>query len=387
MKGHIRERSPGHWAIVLEIRDPVTGKRKRRWHSFKGGKREAQIECSRLISEMKGGTYIDPTRETIATFLDRWINHMKGQVAPRSHERYSEIARKNVAPLLGGLTLTKLQPAHISAAYAKALTSGHRKGRGGLSARTVTHMHRVLRQALQQAVRWQLLTRNPADAVKPPKIERQQMSVLDADATAELIEAARSYTVFMPILLGALCGLRRGEISALRWRSVDLDAGQLAVVASTEQTKAGCREKETKSGRCRTVALPAMLTEELRKHRLDQAQALLKLGVRLAVEHHVVMQADGSPLQPNSLTHAFTTFLEDRGLQRVRLHDLRHSHATHMLQAGVHPKIASERLGHSKVGITLDLYSHVLPGMQSEAAARVDDVMQAALNRRRNAKG
>lgn len=136
-------------------------------------------------------------------------------------------------------------------------------------------------------------------------------------------------------------------------------------IASTEQTKAGCRERETKSGRCRTIALPATLIEELRRHRIEQAQALLTMGVRVTPDHHVVMQADGSPLQPNSLTHAFTTFLKARGLRRVRLHDLRHSHATHMLAAGIHPKIASERLGHSKVGITLDLYRHVLPGCRA----------------------
>ena len=139
MKGHIRERSSGHWAIVLDVRDPATGKRRRRWHSFTGTKREAQVECARLISEITGGTHIDPTRLTIAAFLDRWIEHMQGQVSPRSHERYAEIARKNIVPLLGALTLTKLQPSHISAAYAKALARGRRDGQGGLSARTVTH--------------------------------------------------------------------------------------------------------------------------------------------------------------------------------------------------------------------------------------------------------
>jgi integrase len=380
MKGHIRERSPGHWAIVIDV--PQDGKRKQRWHSFKGTKRQAQIECARLIAELQNGTAVEPSRLTVSDFLERWIEHMQGQVSPRSHERYAEIARKNLAPLLGGLALTKLQPAHISTAYAKALASGHRQGRGGLSPRTVTHMHRVLREALQQALRWQLLARNPADAVKPPKVERKQMNVLDTDATAALIETARPYRIFVPILLGVLCGLRRGEIAALRWKSVDLEAGQLRVVASIEQTNAGCREKETKSGRDRAVALPAMLVAELRRHRAEQAQELLQLGVRLADDSYVVAQADGSPLQPNSLTHAFTDFLEAHGLQRVRLHDLRHSHATHLLAAGIHPKVASERLGHSKVGITLDLYSHVLPGMQAEAAAAVDSAVQAALQKR-----
>jgi integrase len=242
-------------------------------------------------------------------------------------------------------------------------------------------MHRVLREALQQALRWQLLARNPADAVKPPKVERKQMSVLDARAAVELIEAARPYRIFVPILLGVLCGLRRGEITALRWRAVDLDAGQLAVVASTEETKAGCREKEPKAGRARTVALPVTLIDELRHHRVRQAQELLQVGIRLTENHHLVAQADGSPLQPNSLTHAFATFVAERNLKRVRLHDLRHSHATHMLAAGVHPKVASERLGHSKVGITLDLYSHVLPGMQNEAVSRVDAVIRDAMQK------
>jgi integrase len=387
VKGHIRERSPGHWAIILDIRDPLTGQRKRRWHSYKGTKRQAQIECARLISELSGGTYIDPSRTTLAAFLDRWIEHMRGQVSPRSHETYADIVHHRIVPLLGGTTLTKLQPAHISEAYAKALASGRRKSTGGLSARTVTQVHRVLRQALQQAVQWQMLVRNPTDFVRPPKVERQQMSVYNADTTAQLIETARPLSIFIPVLLGVLCGLRRGEITALRWRCIDLETGQLSVVASTEQTKAGCREKETKSGRCRTVALPTMLVEELRRHRIQQAQELLKTGVRVTANHHVVMRADGSPLQPVGLTHAFTAFLASCGLKRVRLHDLRHSHATHMLLAGIHPKIASERLGHSKVAITLDLYSHVLPGMQSEAADRIDDIMQAALNRHRNAKG
>jgi integrase len=380
MKGHIRERSPGHWAIVIDVRD-ADGARKRRWHSFTGTKREAQVECARLLTELKAGTAVDPSRLTVAAFFERWLEHMRGQVSPRSHERYAELCRKNLAPLLGHFTLTKLQPAHISQAYAKALASGRRDGTGGLSARTVTHMHRVLREALQQAVCWHLLARNPADAVKPPKIERQQMRVLDADDTVELIEAARGTPLFVPIMLGVRCGLRRGEVTALRWRNVDLERGQISVVASTEQTDQGVREKEPKSGKGRTIVLSATEIEELRIHRVRQAQGLLALGVRLTDDHHVVAREDGQPLQPRSLTHAFVKFVRQRGLQ-IRLHDLRHSHATHMLASGVHPKIAQERLGHSSVGITLDLYSHVLPGMQAEAVARVDATLRDALDRR-----
>jgi integrase len=382
MKGHIRERSHGHWAIVIDVRDPETGERKRRWHSFTGTKREAQVECARLLTEQKAGTAVDPSRTTVAAFLERWLEHMQSQVSPRSHERYAELCRKNLAPLLGNLKLTKLQPAHISTAYAKALTSGRRDGSGGLSARTVTHMHRVLRQALQQAVQWQMLSRNPADACKPPKIERKPMRTYDLAQTAELLAAMRGTRFFIPVVLGALCGLRRGEIAALRWGQVDLDKGQLAVVQSAEQTRSGVRYKEPKSGRTRTIALSATVVEELRAHRIRQAQELLRLGLRSTDASFVCAREDGQPLQPLTLTHDWGRKLSKTALPRIRFHDLRHAHATHLLSSGVRPKVASERLGHSKVGITLDLYSHVLPGMQEDAVARVDDALRAAINSR-----
>ena len=254
MKGHIRERSPGHWAIVLDIRDPETGKRRRKWHNFAGTKREAQVECARLISEMNGGRYIEPARTTVAYFLDRWLEHMRAQISPRTHERYCEIVRKNVVPAIGSMVLAKLRPAHISAAYAKALASGRRDGRGGLAPATVVYMHRLIKHALSQAVRWELLSRNPADAVDPPKIERGTIMTFDMAQTAELLESLRGTQLLIPVALGALCGLRRGEIAALRWRNVNLTTGRLAVTESAEQTTSGIRYKPPKSGRGRTVA-------------------------------------------------------------------------------------------------------------------------------------
>jgi integrase len=382
MKGHIRERSPGHWAVVIDVRDTQTGKRKRRWHSFKGTKREAQVECARLISELQKGTHVDTTRITVAAFLERWLEHMQGQVSPRSLERYAELARKNLAPFLGGLALAKLQPAHISAAYAKAHTRGRRDGKGGLSARTVTHVHRVLHEALQQAVVWRLLASNPAAFVKPPKVQRAEMKTYDLQQTAELLEALRGNRMFIPTVLAGLCGLRRGEIAALRWRHVDFDAGHISVEQSAEQTHAGVRYKPPKTGRARTVAMGATVAAELRAHRLAQVQALLSIGVRLTDDSFVVAQADGSPVQPNTLTHNWVIECAKIGLPRIRFHDMRHTHATHLLASGVHPKVASERLGHSKVGLTLDTYSHVLPNMQADAAALVDEALQLALQRR-----
>ena len=382
MKGHIRERSPGHWAIVLDVRDAATGKRKRRWHSFTGTKRQAQIEAALLISELNGGTYLEPNKTTVAQFLDRWLDDIKARVTPKTHERYSEIATKGLVPLIGNVILAKLQPAHISGAYTQALTNGRRDGKGGLSPRTVHHMHRVLRQALQQAVRWQVLARNPADAVDPPRVERRTLETYDVAQAVELLDTLRETRMFIPTMLAVLCGLRRGEIAALRWRNVDLEARQLAVVESAEQTASGVRYKEPKGGRVRTVALSATVVKELRAHRAKQAEELLRIGISLSGECFVVAQADGRPVQPRSITHEWVRLVGRTSLPRIRFHDLRHAHATHMLANGVHPKVASERLGHSKVGITLDLYSHVLPGMQADAAARVDEAFQLAQKKR-----
>lgn len=376
----IRERSKGHYAIIIETKDRLTGKRKPRWHSFAGSLRGAIIERARLITALEAGTYVEPSKETLARFFETWLDDIKSKVAPRTHERWAELATKNINPLLGNVPLTKLRAEQISAAYTKALESGRVDGSGGLSPQTVKHMHRVLKQALDQAVRWNRIALNPAAAVVPPKVEDVKVSVLDAAQTAQLIDLFRPTRMFIPVLLGVLTGMRRGEIVALRWSSVDLDRGMIAVEASTEETKSGVRRKETKSGRGRAVDMPSLLVEELRRHRVEQAEELLRLGIRLTDQHHVVANAEGVPLRPHSLTTAFSRRIAGSGLpEHITLHTTRHIHASELLVNGVHPKVVQERLGHSTIGITLDTYSHLLPTMQSDAASRVDAAMRAAL--------
>ena len=384
MRGHIRERSPGHWAIVIDLNDSQTGRRRRKWHSFKGTKREAQKECARLIAAMGAGTYIVPSRATLAAYLEVWLKDVRSRVSPKTHLRYSELACKNIVPLLGDTLLKDLQPAAISHAYARLLESGHRKG-GGLSVGTVRHAHRLLKQALAQAVQWGgdwAISRNPCDAVKPPKAASAKMHTYDVTQTVALLDSIRGARLFIAVLLGVLCGLRRGEIAALRWGQVDLNAGSLSIIQSAEQIGTTVRYKEPKTGRARTVALSLMMVEELRAHRLRQAEELLRLGIKLTDDSFVCAREDGLPLQPQTITHEWKRLVSKTGLPGIRFHDLRHNHATAMLATGVHPKIASERLGHSKVGITLDLYSHVLPGMQEDAVAKVDTAMQAVRNKR-----
>jgi integrase len=383
MRGHVRERGKGNWYAVLSTQDPQTGKRKVRFIRLESatGKREAQQALARIITELDSGTFVEPNKVTVAAFLVRWLAYIETQVQPRTVRFYAEQVA-NLTPALGRVPLSKLKPEHISDAYSAALAGGRRDGKpGGLSARSVHHMHRVLKQALGQAMKWGAVSRNVASLVKPPKVNRIEMKTLNLDQAAKVIELARSETIFVPILLGLLCGLRRGEICALRWRNIDLDSGQLSVVATIEEARGGMREKSPKNGKGRTVALPPMLVAELRRHRLQQAEWLLRLGVRLSNDHYVCAREDGEMVWPASIGRAFRTFLRHHHLPLVRFHDLRHSHATHLLQAGVHAKVASERLGHSSIGITLDTYSHVLPGMQEDAVAKGDAALQAAMNR------
>jgi integrase len=268
-------------------------------------------------------------------------------VSPKSHERYGEIVRHYLMPAFGNLQLAKLAPVHIQDAYNALATGGRRDGKeGGLSPRTRRHIHRILSAALSRAVEQQLIARNPADAFKKrlPKVERREMATLTTHQAQALLAAIRHVRVYWPVLIALGTGARRGEILALRWRNVDLDRGSLCIVESLEQTKAGLRFKAPKNEKTRAITLPAFAVAELRRLKREQAESLLMLGVRQSSATLLCARADGEPMPPRSLTHEFLKAIRRvEGVPRVRFHDLRHSHATHLLVAGVHPKVAQAR--------------------------------------------
>jgi integrase len=384
--GHIRRRSAGSWELRYSLAtDPATGKRRVVTASVKGTRKDAARELRRLLRSLDTGEHVDPTRLTVRDWLTTWLAAVREEVSPKSHERYAEIARHFLMPALGNLPLTKLAPSHIQQAYNGWATGGRRDGKdGGLSPLTRRHIHRILNSALARAVEQQVLARNPAEAFKKrlPKVERREMTTLSADQSARLLAAIKHTRVYWPVLLALSTGMRRGEVFALRWKNVDLERGSLRVMESLEQTKAGIRFKAPKTDRTRAITLPAFAVDELRRLKRQQAEELLMLGIRQSGETLVCARADGLPLQPQSLTHQFTRLISRvKDLPRVRFHDLRHSHATQLLLAGVHPKIAQERLGHATITTTLDLYSHVTETMQSDAAERLDAVFRPAINR------
>jgi integrase len=386
MKGHIRRRSLGSWELRYDFgTDPATGRRRVATSTVRGDRKDAEKELRRLLRTLDTGEHVDPTRLSVKQWLEQWLETVRTEVAPKTHERYGEIVRNFLIPALGNFALTKLVPSHIQKAYNEWAIGGRLDGKsGGLAPQTRRHIHRILRTALARAVEQQLLARNPADVFKKrlPKVERRELVTLTADQSAQLLEAIAHSRVYWPVLLALSTGMRRGEILAVRWKNVDLELGTLRVVESLEQTKTSIRFKAPKSGRHRAITLPGYAVEELRRLKREQAEALLALGVRQTSNTLLCCRADGEPHQPLSLTYEFARFMGRlKDLPRVRFHDLRHSHATQLLASGVHPKIASERLGHASVGITLDLYSHVTDTMQGEAAVKLDSAMQVAKSR------
>jgi len=389
--GHIRQRSSGSWELRYSLgTDRATGKRRMSTATVQGNRRAAEKELRRLLRTLDTGEHVDPNNVSVRQWLATWLDTVREEVSPKSHERYAEIVNNFLTPALGNLLLNKLAPTHIQRAYNDWATGGRRDGKsGGLSPRTRRHIHRILRSALARAVEQQLLARNPADAFKKrlPKVERRSMTTLTAEQSALLLETINHSRVYWPVLLALATGMRRGEILALRWKNVDFERGTLRVMESLEQTKAGIRFKAPKTDRHRAISLPAFAVEELRRLKRRQAEELLALGVRQSGETLVCGRADGAPHQPDSLTHEFTYLIgRVKDLPRVRFHDLRHSHATQLLGDGVHPKIAQERLGHSTIATTLDLYSHVTDTMQTDAAQRLDAAFQLAKTRLKGTK-
>jgi len=384
MRGHLVKRGSDSWSIVLYTgRDPQTGKKQYKWHSVKGTKKQAEKELALLINRLDTGNYVKPNKITVGLFLEQWLrDYAATNTAPRTFERYAEIVRMHLIPNLGHITLTQFKPEHLQSYYAQALTSGRLKGNGGLSAQTVRHHHRVLSEALNHAVKWGLVTRNIANAVDPPKPVRKEMATIQAEDVNRLLEEARKfenassipyYTLFYTALH---TGMRRGELLALRWIDVELELMTISVNRSLQVLKDGTkiiREPKTPKAR-RLIAMTPSLALQLRDHKDYQSALRLLNNKPVQQDDLIFSDLEGQPINPNTVTPAFSKIAKRVGI-KLRLHDLRHTHATLMLKSGVHPKIVSERLGHSTVAFTLDTYSHVVPGLQEAAAKAFDEVL------------
>ncbi len=316
------------------------------------------------------GLLVGDDRQTLADFLAQWLDHERLRVRPRTHESY-RWAISHVVPSIGPVRLGKLRANHVQSVLTQAGTSG-------LSRRSTEYVWQVLRRALKVAVTWGLCGRNVADLVQPPRPERQEVRPLTASELRSLLEAARDTRLEAAVVLTGGCGLRRGEVLALRWVDIDLDAARLRVKGTLQRVDGQLQVGEPKSKKSRrSVALPLIAVDALRRRRAEQARDRLRAGIGWQDLGFVFTTSDGRPLEPRNLLRSWHRLLDQVGLDRRPLHDARHAAASLMLSEGVPIKIVQETLGHSTMRLTADLYGHLMPGDEERAASAVDRALGA----------
>jgi integrase len=371
VRGTVRKRG-NTWSVIVDLGVDGAGKRQQKWKGGFRTKREAETALNEFVAQLAAGTYVEETNKSVGVFLGEWLPAIRGTVRPSTWRSYATNIERHAIPRLGSVPLRRLSAPQLNAFYEELLRTGRCDDTGGLSPRTVRYTHVILHRALRDAVRWGLLARNPADLADPPKQQRPEVQVWDAQQLRQFLEHVGTDRLAALWVLLATTGMRRGEALGLRWRDVDLEAGR-ASIAQTLGSWGGqltfAPPKTAKSRR--SISLDAVTISVLRRHRKLQLEERLRLGVGLGDLDLVFTREDGSPVRPDSVTRQFGELSRCAGLPKIRLHDLRHTYATIALTAGAQAKVVAERLGHSTIGITLDTYSHVMPALEEETAARI----------------
>lgn len=364
MRGHIRKRG-NSWAVVVDAGRDEDGRRRQRWHSDFRTKREANEALTEILGQLASGQYVAPSKLSVGGFLeDEWLPAVRGRLRPLTFESYAGNIRNHVVPRLGSVPMQQLTSPMLNTMYVELGAT--------LSPRTVRYIHSIVRRALADAIKWNRLTRNPADTADPPSSRAgssSQMKTWSGPELGRFLDSVRDDRLYACWHFLAMTGCRRGEALGIRWRDLDLENGRATIVQSVVANRA-IAETKTERGR-RTLALDAGTVAALVDHREAQLQERALLGQPADDRNLVFCNPDGTPIWPRSMSRAFANRVDATDLPRVRLHDLRHGHATLALLAGVHPKVVQERLGHATISITLDVYSHAIPAMQEDAAARV----------------
>jgi integrase len=381
---HIRKTESGSYEAFIDMgRDPGTGKRIQRTKTFTT-KREAKNWTAEKTQERDTGLGINFNKLTIRNYLKKWLQEYgKPNLSPTTYDGYEMIVRKHLIPALGALNLEELKPLHIVQYQNKKLRSGRKDGKsGGLSKKTVLQHHRVLNRALKQAVMWQLLSHNPMEAVSAPTPKQPNINFLTKQEIEELLEFAKeedSWSYYF-IYVAVNTGMRRGELLGLSWEHVDFNKETIQVKQNLVRAKEEgmiLKSPKNRSSK-RIIKIESDDIKVLIKLKKIQNENKLFFGPDYNNKHNLVFaKANGERLYPNTATKRFSNLVKKLNFENVRLHDLRHSHATLMLQAGVHPKVVQERLGHATITTTLNTYSHVIPTLQEESVKKYKKYMNS----------
>ena len=371
--GHIRSRSKGSWELKFDTgpRDPASGKRKIRYVSFRGTKRQAQVKLAELISAVGKGSFVEPSRLTVTEHVrarvDQW--QAAGGISAKTAERYRELAEHQIVPHLGTKPLQKLTTLDLE--------QWHSTLRATLSARTIGHAHRILSHALGDAMRHGLIVQNVAAIERAPKVDEEEVQVVPKDRVGELIDKLRGRAMYARAITSLFTGMRRGELLAVPWHNSKLDAKVIEVRAALEQTRDGIKLKstKTKAGK-RDVTLPEIVVDALREHRRQQLELRMALGLGKMPDNAPVFPAiDGGYQNPRAFSKEWARVAASIGFPGITFHALRHTHASQLIDAGLDIVTISKRLGHAKPDITLRIYAHLFTKSDSKAADAINDAL------------
>lgn len=372
--GHIAKKGNRYYPVVYGGVDPSTGAAKRDWHDGYATRKAAERALAEITKRQHDGDYRSPDRITLADYLnDRWLPLKKSQLSRSTYDSYRNNVRLHVVPRIGQIQLRQLQPEDLDTLYAELLVDGKLNGAGGgLASKSVRNIHGMLRKALADAHRKGTVLRNVADLADPPKVRSgsaRDHQIWLADELRSFLSAVEDTDWFAPIYLAANTGMRRGELLGLMWRNVDLDESRLVVdqqlLSVGYEAEVGAPKTPTSR---RTIDLDERTGAVLRAWRRMQLEQMMANATRNDGDF-VFTHPNGGPVHPDRFSKVWDQLVEERATRRIRLHDLRHTHASILLKANVPVKVVSERLGHSSPAFTMAVYQHVLPGMQADAAA------------------
>lgn len=373
------------WKAVVEYPpDPVTKMRKRVWLSGFKTREEAIEARDKARYNVRSGIDVAPQKLSVCDLLTRWLENSRTRIGAKTYQEYESLVSRYIYPRIGSVQITKLRPLHIEAMYCDLMTKGRKNGKGGLSGTSVRHVHGLLNTVLEWAVRMRIVSHNVMKSVIPPNRARPDVEALTDDEIVKVLDEAKGSRWETAIKLALSTGMRRGEIGAITWGSIDLESKTITIRAALSETKAGVTVKTTKTGRTRTVPLAPLAIDALKERRQQYAAERLAAGPGYLDEGYIIADPLGRLYAPSALSDAFRKIAKQAGVKK-RLHDTRHTFATILIGSGVDVRTTADLLGHSTPTVTLSIYSHQILGHKEDAVAKVGERLQAAIAGRKNA--
>jgi len=379
--GHIRQRSKKRkdsWTLVVDMGRGPDGKRKQLSRSIKGPKRNAEAELARLLHEINTNAFIVPSKITTGEHLDNYLDFKRPSLAYKTAQSYDSLTTHHLKPILGNIPLASLTTARIQIMISDLQNGGRKDNRpGGLSPKSIRSINGLLFPALEYAVTLGLIPRNPANGVTLPKYERPDIRVLTEQEIKLVLKALSGTEYHDLVLLGLASGARRGEALALTYSQINEGQASVAINRSVYQRKGdvGFKKPKTKSGN-RIIHLPEIAMDMLQNRKQE---LISEIGPAAFNGDCFVFEHNGSVWSPDLFSRQFTKLIGKLGLPRFSFHDLRHTHATHLLNAGVNLRVVSYRLGHSSPAFTLEFYGHLLPNSDELAADAANVLLSGTL--------